>query len=75
MGLGCTRTYRSSDLAESQAAFTKAMEQMARTVQDANQKTTAGDMQQMAAAMKKLQQLTAQQADIGKELQQKKSAS
>ena len=52
----------------------KAMQKLAETLQDAKQKTEAGDMKQLATAMKKLQTATKEQADIGKDIADKKDA-
>ena len=50
------------------AQAAKAMEQLAATLREAAQKTTAGDMKALAAAMKKLQGLAKEQSDINKDL-------
>ncbi len=61
------------DTANKEAAeAAKALQQMAQTLQDAKQKTDAGDMKQLASAMKKLQAAAKEQADIGKDLGDKK---
>ncbi len=52
----------------------KALQKLAETMQDAKQKTEAGDMKQLANAMKKLQGAAKEQADIGKDLGEKKDA-
>ena len=49
------------------AADAKAMQKLAETLQDAKQKTEAGDMKQLAGAMKKLQAAAKEQSDIGKD--------
>ncbi|MFH0939887.1 MAG: DUF4175 family protein [Planctomycetota bacterium] len=63
---------KSEDAKRETANAAKALEQIARSVQDAAQKTAAGDMQASASAMKKLQGLIKEQSDIGKELGEKR---
>jgi len=53
------------------AKAAKAMEQMARTIQEAAQKTTAGDMKELAKAMKKVQGAAKEQSDINKDMARK----
>ena len=63
---------KQEEAAREAKAAAKAMQQLAETMQDAKQKTEAGDMKQLAGAMKKLQAAAKEQADIGKDLAEKR---
>ena len=49
----------------------KALEQLAHSITDAVQKTSAGDMNELAGAMKKLKEMSKEQGEINKDLGQK----
>ncbi|MGD0093514.1 MAG: hypothetical protein ABSE73_26695, partial [Planctomycetota bacterium] len=57
------------------ATAAKALEQLATTLREATQKTTAGDMKALAAAMKKLQGLAKEQSDVNRDLASKSAPS
>ena len=63
---------KQEDAQREAAKAAKAMEQMASQLQDAAQKTMAGDMKELADAMKKLKSATKEQGDINKDLAQKR---
>jgi hypothetical protein len=53
------------------AKAAKALEQIASTLREASQKTTAADMKDLAKALKKLQGLAKEQSDLNREIAQK----
>jgi hypothetical protein len=59
---------KSGDAQREAAKASKAMEQMAQTLQESMQKTAAGDMKDMANALKSAQNAAREQADINKDM-------